>query len=62
MEFRRQEYWVAFPSPGDLPSSGIKPRSSALEADSLLCEPPGKPYIVKERVKTIFMSLQQLQV
>ena len=27
--------WVAFPSPGDLPNPGIKPRSPALQADSL---------------------------
>ena len=26
---------VAFPSPGDLPNPGIKPRSPALQADSL---------------------------
>ena len=34
--------WVAFPSPGDLPNPGIKPRSPALQADSLSSEPPGK--------------------
>ena len=28
------------PSPGDLPDSGIKPRSPALLADSLPSEPP----------------------
>ena len=29
MEFSRKEYWSGwpFPSPGDLPSPGIKPRS-----------------------------------
>ena len=39
--FSRQEYWsgLPFPSPGDLPDPGIKPRSSALQADSLLSEP-----------------------
>ena len=31
------------PSPGDLPNPGIEPRSSALQADSLPAEPPGKP-------------------
>ena len=31
-----------FPSP-DLPNPGIELRSSALQADSLLFEPPGKP-------------------
>ena len=30
-------------SPGDLPSPGIESRSPPLQADSLLCEPPGKP-------------------
>ena len=36
-EFSRQEYWsgLQFPSPGDLPDPGIKPRSPALQADSL---------------------------
>ena len=29
--------------PGDLPNSGTEPRSPALQADSLLSEPPGKP-------------------
>ena len=44
MGFSRQEYWSGLPcpSPGDLPDPGIKPRSSALQADSLLSEPPGK--------------------
>ena len=32
-----------FPSPGDLPNPGIKPRSPALQANSLPFEPPGKP-------------------
>ena len=31
------------PPPGDLPNSGIKPRSPVLQADSLPSEPPGKP-------------------
>ena len=37
MGFFRQEYWsgLPFPSPGDLPDPGIKPTSSALQADSL---------------------------
>ena len=36
MEFSRQEYQsgLPFPSPGDLSDSGIKPGSSALQADS----------------------------
>jgi len=47
-EFPRQEYWsgLPFPSPGDLPNDpGIKPRSSALQTDSLLSEPPENPEI-----------------
>ena len=32
-----------FPSPGDLPNPGIKPRSPALRSDSLPAEPQGKP-------------------
>ena len=35
--------WVACPPPGDLPNPGVKPRSPALQGDSLLAEPPGKP-------------------
>ena len=44
--FSRQEYWsgLPFPSPGDLPDPGIKPRSPALQADYLTSEPPGKPW------------------
>ena len=44
MGFSRQEYWdrQTVPSPGDLPNPGIEPQSPALQADSLLSEPPGK--------------------
>ena len=43
--FSRQEYWSGLPcpSPEDLPSPGIKPRSFTLQADSLPSEPAGKP-------------------
>ena len=43
--FSRQEYWSGLPCPppGDLPTPGIKLRSPALQADSLLSEAPGKP-------------------
>ena len=45
VEFSRQEYCsgLPFPSPGDLPDPGIKPRSPSLQADALPSEPPGKP-------------------
>ena len=48
MEFSRQEYWsgLSFPSPGDLPSLGVEPRSPALQTDTSLSEPPGKPHII----------------
>ena len=38
MGFSRQEYWsgLPFPSSEDLPDPGIKPRSPALQADSLV--------------------------
>ena len=41
LEFSRQEYWSVkpFPSPGNLPNTGIKPRSPALQGDSLSFEP-----------------------
>ena len=43
--FSRQVYWsgLPFPTPGDLPDPGIKPKSSELQADSLPSDPPGKP-------------------
>ena len=45
MVFSRQEYWSGLPftAPGDLPNPGIKPRSPALQADSLPTELRGKP-------------------
>ena len=44
MGFSRQEYWsgLPFPSSGDLPAPGIKPRSPALQADFLPTELQGK--------------------
>ena len=35
--------WVAIPSLGDLPDTGIEPVSPALQGDPLPSEPPGKP-------------------
>ena len=45
MRFPRQEYWsgLPFPSSGDPPNPGSKPRSPALQADSLPTKPTGKP-------------------
>ena len=54
MEFSRQGYWggLSFSPPGDLPNTGIEPGSPALQAGSLLSEPPGEPWevgVIKER-------------
>ena len=56
--FFKQEYWSGLPCPppGDLPNPGIKPRSPALQADSLPSEPPGKPK------NTGVVSLSLLQI
>ena len=35
--------WIAIPCSRDLPDAEIKPGSPALQADSLLSLPPGKP-------------------
>ena len=44
MGFSRQECWsgLPFPPPGALHNPGIEPGSPAWQADSLLCELPGK--------------------
>ena len=53
MDCSKQEYWTGLPlpglplpSPGDLPDPGIEPGSSALQADALPSEPPGKPLLI----------------
>ena len=45
MGILRQEYWSGLPCPppGALPNPGIESWSPALQMDSLLSEPPGKP-------------------
>ena len=64
MGFPRQQYWseLPFPSPGDLPNPGIKPRFPTLQADSLPAEPQGKPRNTgkKERKKVRLLSCVQL--
>ena len=37
--------WVAMPSSGDPPNPGIEPKSPALQVDSSLSEPRGKPKV-----------------
>ena len=51
MGFSRQEYWsgLPYPPPGDRPNPESKPESPvspALQVDSLLAEPLGKPSIL----------------
>ena len=57
---------LPFPSPGDLPDPGIKPKSPALQADALTSEPPGKPLIIvlnaissKEKKLTKFEEIME---
>ena len=47
--FSRHEYWgeLPFPSPEDLPDSGIQPQSPAMQADALSSEPQGSCYTAK---------------
>ena len=54
----RQEYWsgLPFPSPGDLPHPGIKPRSPALQSDSLMTELRGKPSVILVDVAKFFST------
>ena len=49
MEFSRQEYWSGLPFPlsGNLLNPGIERRFPALQGDSLLSEPSGKPINVQ---------------
>ena len=46
------EYWsgLPFPSPGDPPDPGIKPRSPSRQTASSPSEPPGKPLLITDWV------------
>ena len=57
--FSRQEYWSGLPCPppGDLPDSGLKPRSPALQVDSF----PLVGFPVAQRVKKL-PAMQETQV
>ena len=59
----RQEYWSGLPCPppGDLPNSGIKPRSPTLLADSFLPEPPGKPKNTGVRSLSLLQGISPAQ-
>ena len=58
MGFSRREHWsgVPFTSPEDLPDPGTESASSALQVDSLLAEPPGKPQqrIIYENLESLW--------
>ena len=53
--FSRQEHWngLLFPSPGDLPHPGIKPKSPALQMDSLLLSHQGSPGLPSESIDVL---------
>ena len=56
VKFSGQEYWSGLPflSPGDLPNLGIELSSllsAALQAESLLSEPPGKPHTNRDNAE-----------
>ena len=53
----RQEYWngLPFPPPGDLTRGTPSPVSPALQADSLLAEPSGKPLIKASHIPILEM-------
>ena len=62
MGFSRPECWsgLPFPSPGDLPDPGFEPRSPALQADALPCEPSGKLKIRLNNAKNILLARYHL--
>ena len=62
MGFSRQEYWSGspFPSPGDLPNPGIKPRSPTLQAGALTSEPPGKPYVRSVQIEMELVAVESI--
>ena len=64
IEFSRQEYWsgLPFPSPGDLLDPEIKPRSPALQTDSLPSEPPEKPLWIRYHNTKLTSCKQQLEL
>ena len=55
MRFSRQEYWsgLPFPSPGDLPYPGINRPSPALAGGFSTAEPPGKPWLAVDLIRSL---------
>ena len=62
-DFSRQEYWSVLlcPPPGDLLDPGMEPRSPALQADSLLSEPSGKP-VLRLKMPTFANFLLEIRI
>ena len=63
MGFSRQEYWNAFPSPGDLLDPGIEPGFPALQADYLPFEPQESHIEIKKTLNSqenLFFFFQDL--
>ena len=68
MEFSRPEYWsrYPFPSPGHLLNPGIKPRSRALQADSLPAElsvrsPPNHLIIASDQTDKVQLTTSLME-
>ena len=51
---------LSFSSPGDLPDPEIEPRSPALEAGSLLSEPPGPPTLLLLLIRILVSTLNSI--
>ena len=62
--FSRQEYWSGLPCPlpGDLPNPGVKSRYPALQVDSLLSEPPGKPLKNQAKLKVDKQEMMRVNI
>ena len=63
MGFSRQEYWsgLPFPSPGDLPDSGIEPKGPlipALAGGFFTIEPPAKPLQINVKLLRFYNSAE----
>ena len=58
----RQEYWSGFrfPSPGDLPNSGMEPESPALLAVSLPLSHQGSPNLQDEVINILFQLMEEV--
>ena len=52
--------WIAISFSKGFPDSGIEPRSPALQADSLLSEPPGRPFLLSVKFSSVAQSCPTL--